>query len=114
MSLHIMSYYSLIYRVVGGDQAGSVFDGYIPYMDTDYTDEFSSISAYFNGFFSQRCGGISQYQWAVGSGENDKGSVLPFTDSGIVVVGNGSGYAQVMPAVLNMYHTNLFEFQIRT
>ena len=36
-----------------------------------------------------------KYQWAVGSGDNDIGSVLSYTDAGIVVAGNGSGYAQV-------------------
>ena len=79
----------------GADYSGTVFDGYIPYDDIDYTDELSSISTYFSGFFSQKCGGIVKYQWAVGSGDNDIGSVLSYTDAGIVVAGNGSGYAQV-------------------
>ena len=72
-----------------------MYDGYYPFDDVDYTDEMSSISTYFSGFFSQQCGGVVQYQWAVGEGYDDKTSVLPYTEMGVVVLGNGSGYAQV-------------------
>ena len=79
------------------DHAGIVYDGFYPgNVDIDFTDEVAAISAYFDGFLGQQCGGIAQYQWAIGSDdEQNKGSVMPYTDSGIVVVGNGSGYAQV-------------------
>ena len=79
----------------GSDYSGIVTDGHDSSADMDYTNEMTAISAYFSGFFSQQCGGIARYQWAVGSGDDDKGSVLKYTDSGIVVAGNGSGYAQV-------------------
>ena len=91
---NIFSLYLL--RVAPGDTAGVVTDGEDP--DIDYTDELTAITAHFYGFFSQTCGGVSQYEWAVGVGEEGGGreTVLPFTDSGIVVIGtNGSGYAQV-------------------
>ena len=68
--------------------------------DIDFTDEMTAISAHFSGFFSQRCGGVQQFLWAVGKSPEDKSSVLPFTDIGVVMVGNGSGYAQVIE------HTN--------
>ena len=79
-----------------GDSAGVVYDGEDPsFIDVDYTDELTAITAQFYGFFSQSCGGISSYEWAVG-GDSSRESVLPFTDSGVVVIGtNGSGYAQV-------------------
>ena len=65
-------------------------------MDVDYTDEVTAVSATFSGFLSQSCGGIAWFEWAVGEDPvYSKESVLPFTDSGVVVVGNGSGYAQV-------------------
>ena len=63
--------------------------------DIDYTDELTAISTWFNGFFSEQCGGIQQFLWAIGNSEEEKSSVLPYTDIGIVVAGNGSGYAQV-------------------
>lgn len=63
--------------------------------DIDFTDEMTAISAQFSGFFSQQCGGIQQFLWAVGRSLEEKSSLLPFTDIGLVVVGNGSGYAQV-------------------
>ena len=65
-------------------------------MDIDYTDEMTAVSATFSGFLSQTCGGIARFEWAIGEDPVvSKESVLPFTDSGVVVVGNGSGYAQV-------------------
>ena len=80
-----------------GDHAGVVYDGFYPgNVDVDFTDEVAAISAYFDGFLGQQCGGIVRYLWAVGSDdEQKKESVMPYTESGIVVVGNGSGYAQV-------------------
>ncbi len=90
-----MNSYFYYYRISGEDYAGAVYDGYYPFDDIDYTNELSSISTYFNGFFSQQCGGIVQYQWAVGHGDDDKTSILSYTEAGMVVVGNGSGYAQV-------------------
>lgn len=80
-----------------GDHAGVVYDGFYPgNVDIDFTDEVTAISAYFDGFLGQQCGGIAQYQWAIGSDdEQNRGSVMSYTDDGIVVVGNGSGYAQV-------------------
>ena len=94
-------------RVSLGDHAGVVYDGfYSGGIDVDYTDEVAAISAYFDGFLGQQCGGISQYQWSIGSDdEENKASVMPYTDSGIVVVGNGSGYAQVTFS-LKQYKSN--------
>ncbi len=82
-------------RVSEKDYAGTVYDGYSAFDDVDYTDELSSISTYFSGFFSTQCGGIMEYQWAVGHSSDSKSTVLPYTTNGMVVVGNGSGYAQV-------------------
>ena len=76
-------------------QGSSTMGRTLSFIDVDYTDELTAITAHFYGFFSQSCGGISNYEWAVG-GDSSRESVLPFTDSGVVVVGtNGSGYAQV-------------------
>ena len=83
--------------VAPGDAAGTVSDGDDPSgVDIDYTDEITAVSATFSGFLSQSCGGFARFEWAIGEDPVvSKESVLPFTDSGVVVVGNGSGYAQV-------------------
>lgn len=66
-------------------------------MDIDYTDEFTAVTAHFSGFSSQSCGGLVRYEWAVGVEEEGEGreSVMPFTNTGIVIGTNGTGYAQV-------------------
>lgn len=75
---------------------GIVDDGFITQVDMDYTDEQYSISASFRGFISRECrGGFSSYQWAIGVADN-KEAVLPFTEQGIVVTGEGTGIAQVI------------------
>ncbi len=91
-------------RVSVGDAAGVVTDGDKPgSLDIDFTDETTAITMHFYGFSSQSCGGISQYEWAIGL--EDEGQkreeVLPFTDYGIVVMDTGgSGYAQVRAVCL--------------
>ena len=63
-----------------------------------YTEETIAMTAYFAGFQSESCGGIYRYEWAIGDDDLGTGreSILPFTDSGVVVEGtSGSGYAQV-------------------
>ena len=64
--------------------------------DVDYTDEVTSVSAHFSGFFSEECGGVREYLWAVGRSEQEKSSLLPFTNIGVVFSADGSGYAQVV------------------
>ena len=61
-----------------------------------YTDEVTSVSAHFSGFFSEECGGVREYLWAVGRSEQEKSSLLPFTNIGVVFSADGSGYAQVV------------------
>ena len=78
-----------------GDHAGVVSDGDSG-DDVDYTDEVTSVSAHFSGFFSEECGGVREYLWAVGRSEQEKSSLLPFTDIGVVFSADGSGYAQVV------------------
>ena len=68
-------------------------------MDIDYTDEVTAITTQFYGFNSQACGGISQYEWAVGVANREGGvvkeSVMAFTSIGVVTLSTpGSGYAQ--------------------
>ena len=90
----------LLLRVVGGDSAGVVIDGDSPdQTDIDYTDEVTTVTAQFFGFNSQACGGISQYEWAVGVASREGGvvkeSVMAFTTVGVVTLPTpGSGYAQ--------------------
>ena len=79
---------------MSGDRAGVVSDGDSG-EDVDYTDEVTSVSAHFSGFFSTQCGGVMEYLWAVGRSEEEKSSLLPFTDIGVVFSADGSGYAQV-------------------
>ena len=88
--------------VTTGDSAGVVYDGEDPgLLDTDYTDELTAITAHFSGFSSQSCGGVVRYEWAVGVESEGVGreTVMPFTDTGIVVGANGTGYAQVCVCV---------------
>ena len=81
--------------------AGSVYDGEDPnFIDIDYTDEATTVTAHFAGFLSSRCGGLSYFEWAVGSSweeEEERETVMEFTSHGLVVVDSttGSGYAQV-------------------
>lgn len=65
--------------------------------DIDYTDEITAVTAYFIGFNSELCGGISSYEWALGVGYEglDRQSVMPFTTKGVVAGENSTGYAQV-------------------
>ncbi len=90
----------VLLRIVDGDSAGVVIDGDSPdLIDVDYTDEHTAVTVQFYGFNSQTCGGISEYEWAVGVANNEgnvvKEAVMPFTTYGIVTLDNpGSGYAQ--------------------
>ena len=44
---------------------------------------------------SEECGGVREYLYGVGRSEQEKSSLLPFTDIGVVLSADGSGYAQV-------------------
>ena len=83
-----------LHRIDTGDSAGIVMDGTPD--DIDYTDEVTAVTAYFIGFSSKLCGGISSYEWALGVGYEalDRESVMPFTTKGVVRGANGTGYAQ--------------------
>lgn len=100
-----------------GDNAGVVFDGEDPdFVDTDYTDEVTAITAHFNGFSSQLCGGISRYEWAIGEGSEPlrRESVLPFTSKGIVALSSpGTGYAQVLLPNLKQYQNQPLFITVR-
>ena len=81
--------------VVEGDTVGNVRDGEDPAVDSDYTDEITAVTAHFDGFYSQSCGGIVRYEWAVGIDGIGKEEVFPFIENGIIFVPDGSGKAQV-------------------
>ena len=78
-----------------GDTAGNVRDGEDPTVDIDYTDEVTVISAHFDGFRSRSCGGIVQYEWAVGIDGVGRETVFEFTVKGLIFSSDGSGKAQV-------------------
>jgi len=78
-----------------GDTAGNVRDGEDPDVDIDYTDEVTMITAHFDGFNSQSCGGIVRYEWAVGIDGVGIETVFEFTDKGLIFAPDGSGKAQV-------------------
>lgn len=65
--------------------------------DYDYTDEVTVVTAHFYGFSSQTCGGIAEYQWAVGVASEglERESVLQFISDGVTDNGDGSGHAQL-------------------
>ena len=84
-----------ITSVVSGDTVGNVRDGEDPNMDIDYTDETTAVTAHFDGFNSQSCGGIIRYEWAVGIDGSGKEDVFSFTENGIIFAPDGSGKAQV-------------------
>ena len=81
--------------VIEGDTAGNVRDGENPTDDIDYTDETTAITTHFDGFNSQSCGGIIQYEWAVGIDGIGQEEVFAFTENGIIFEPDGSGRAQV-------------------
>lgn len=99
----ITMYLSLSLRVNAQDSAGIVQDGFDPQVDVDYTDEYYSISAHFRGFISEDCGGFSDFLWSVGF-LDDREAVLPFTEQGIVLTGEGAGSAQVSGLVTVKEH----------
>jgi hypothetical protein len=68
---------------------------YVPFIETYYTEELSSISAYFEGFSISECSGISAYQWAIGTTPDMLESIVPFTHDGIYLLSNSSGRAQL-------------------
>ena len=79
--------------------------------DNDYTDEITAVTAYFIGFNSELCGGITSYEWALGVGYEalDRESVMPFTTKGVVAGENGTGYAQVnLPDLQSFGNQQLF------
>lgn len=76
------------------DNTGVVYDGFNPFVETQYTDELSSLSASFAGFTHKFCMEISSYQWAVRT-QSMLESILPFTREGIVLLNNSFGYSQV-------------------
>jgi len=78
-----------------GDTAGNVRDGEDPVVDIDYTDEVTMITAHFDGFSSQSCGGIERYEWAVGVDGVGTETIFEFTDKGLIFSPDGSGKAQV-------------------
>ena len=86
-------------RVIAGDVSGRVYDGEDPsFIDIDYTDEATTVTVHFGGFLSSSCGGLSQFEWAIGAGweEDERENVMKFTHKGLVVDAvAGSGYAQV-------------------
>lgn len=86
---------AFITSVVPGDTAGNVRDGENPNVDIDYTDETTAITAHFDGFSSQSCGGIVRYEWAVGIEGIGEEEVFSFTENGIIFAPDGSGKAQV-------------------
>ena len=97
-----LTIYPSFCSVTTDDSAGVVYDGEDPgLLDIDYTDELTAITAHFFGFSSQSCGGLVRYEWAVGVESEGVGreTVMPFTDRGIVVGANGTGYAQVCVCV---------------
>ena len=84
-----------ITSVVAGDTVGNVRDGEDPDVDIDYTDEIMAVTAHFDGFYSQSCGGFVRYEWAVGIDGIGKEEVFSFTVDGIIFAPDGSGKAQV-------------------
>ena len=84
-----------IISVVAGDTVGIIRDGEDPDIDIDYTDETTAITAHFDGFNSQSCGGIVRYEWAVGIDSIGKEEVFSFTTNGLIFASDGSGKAQV-------------------
>ena len=86
-------------RVVTGDTPGQVYDGENPALiDVDYTDEASAVTIHFDGFWTSVCGGVSHYEWSIGTSweEGEMESIMSFTERGIVSdAATSSGYAQV-------------------
>ena len=83
--------------------------------DIDYTDEIATVTTHFYGFNIQSCGGISRYEWAVGDSPSydSLATVLPFTESGIVMETNGSGYAQLPLGGLKSYEGDMLFITVR-
>ena len=109
--------FTLVCRVYEGDSAGVVLDGEDPdFVDDDYTDEVTAITAHFYGFSSQLCGGILQYEWAIGEGSDlsTRESIMPFTTKGIVTLSsNGTGYAQTLLPYLDRYENQQLYITVR-
>ena len=79
--------------VVEADVAGVVLDG-PDTTDAMFQRQSDTVTVQFTPFSSKRCGGISKYEWAIGTSplEDDLQS---FSKVGIVVRDDDSGFAQV-------------------
>ena len=96
LSYNIIISLSHTCRVAVGDSAGMVLDcGELE--DCDYTDEVTTITARFQGFSSEFCGGLTGYEWAVGVADEGvaRESVFAFTSRGVTDNGDGTGHAQL-------------------
>ena len=80
--------------VVKSDVAGVAFDGESESADADYQRHGFAVTTHFNGFESERCGGIAGYTWSIGR-QPALSDIQPFTTEGIVMYTNGSGKAQI-------------------
>lgn len=88
-------------RVAVGDSAGVVLDCGGP-GDCDFSDEITTVTAHFQGFSSEFCGGLTGYEWAVGMVNEGvaREGVVAFTSRGITDNGDGTGHAQLPVAGL--------------
>ena len=76
-----------------GDVSGFVSDGDEPDSGGFQRHGFAVTTRFF-GFESERCGGLADFAWAVGT-RRFSSDVMLFTSEGIVVGEDGSGHAQI-------------------